>query len=79
MIEEFFARLRRTNDKSDCIKTFDTFEPKVMVFGNNFGIKIVLINNVYFESFILEQTCDFLKRGYLCSDAPVHEVGVFLK
>ena len=45
--------LRRTNDKSDCIKAFDTFECQIMVFGNIFGIRNVLINNVYFESFIL--------------------------
>ena len=39
--------------KPDCIKTFDTFESQIMVFGNIFAIKIVLKNNFYLESFIL--------------------------
>ena len=55
----FFALLRRTNDKSDCIKIFDTFESQIiLVFRNN---KNVLINNVYFESFILQQKYDFFE------------------
>ena len=29
-----FALLRRTHDKSDYIKTFNTFESQIMVFGN---------------------------------------------
>ena len=52
MTVHFFALLRRNNDKSDCIKPFDNFS-QIMVCGNIFGIKIVLINNVYFESFLL--------------------------
>ena len=63
-----FALLRRTNDDSDCIKTVDTFESQITVFGNIFGTKISLMNNVYLESFILQHNCDFLKGGYLCSD-----------
>ena len=34
MTVRFFALLRRTDDKRDCIKTFDTFESQIMVFGN---------------------------------------------
>ena len=49
----FLASSRRTKGKPDCIKTFDTFESPIMVFGNIFVIKIVLKNNVYLESFIL--------------------------
>ena len=59
---------RRSKDKPDCIKPFDTFESQIMVFGNIFAIKIDLKNNVYLELFILQQTYDFFKRGYLCSD-----------
>ena len=47
MSVHFFALLRRTKDKPDCIKTFDTFESQIMVFGNISAIKIVLQNNVY--------------------------------
>ena len=45
--------LRRTNDESDCIKTFDTFESQITVFGNMFQTKIILMNNVYLVSFML--------------------------
>ena len=48
-----FDLLRRTNDESDCIKTFDTFEPQITVFGNMFQTKIILMNNIYLESFML--------------------------
>ena len=61
-----FELLRRTNDESDCIKTFDTFESQITVFGNMFQTKIILMDNVYLEAFMLQQKCDFLKRGYLC-------------
>ena len=61
-----FELLRRTNDESDCFKTFDTFECQITVFGNMFQTKFILINKVYLESFILFKKCDFLKRGYLC-------------
>ena len=54
IVHFFFTLLHKTNDKSDCSKTFDTFESQSMViFGNIFGIIYFLINNVYFESFIL--------------------------
>ena len=45
-----FELLRRTNDESDCIKTF---ESQITVSGNMFQTKIVLINNIYLESFML--------------------------
>ena len=61
-----FELLRRTNVKSDCIKPFDTFESQITVFGNMFQTKLILMNNVYLEAFMLQQKCDFLKRGYLC-------------
>ena len=48
----FFVLLRRTKDKPDCIKSFDT---QIMVFAIIFAIKIVLKNNVYLESFIVQQ------------------------
>ena len=53
MSVHFFSLSRRTKDKPDCIKIFDTFESQIMVFRNIFAIKIVLKNNVYLESFIL--------------------------
>ena len=62
-----FALLRRTNDESDCIKTSILLNLKsrhLVKFLN----KTILIDNIYLESFILQQKCDFLKRGYLCSD-----------
>ena len=46
----FFVLLRRSKDKSDCIKTF---ESQIMVFAIIYAIKIVPKNNVYLESFIL--------------------------
>ena len=46
MTVPFFALLHRTNDGSDCIKTFDNFETQIMVFGNIFGAKFILMNNV---------------------------------
>ena len=49
MSVHFIALSCRTKDKPDCIKTFDTFEFQIMVFGNIFAIKIVLKNNVYLE------------------------------
>ena len=61
-----FELLRRTNDASDFIKTFDTFEPQIAEFGNMFRTNIILMNNVYLESFILKQKRDFLNQGYLC-------------
>ena len=45
-----FELLRRTNDESDCIKTF---ESQITVFGNMFQTKIIPINNIYLESFML--------------------------
>ena len=48
-----FELLRRTHDESDDIKTFDTFESQIVVFGNMFQTKIILMNNVYLESFML--------------------------
>ena len=48
-----FELLRRTNDESDCIKTFDTFESQITVFGNMFQTKFILMNDVYLESFML--------------------------
>ena len=48
-----FELLRRTNDESDCIKTFDTFEGRITVFDNMFQTKFILMNDVYFESFML--------------------------
>ena len=42
-----FALLCRTNEESNGIKTFDTFESQVTVFGNIFETKIILMNNVY--------------------------------
>ena len=48
-----FELLRRTNDESDCIKTLDTFESQITVFGNLFQTNIILMNNVYLESFML--------------------------
>ena len=48
-----FELLRRTNDESVCIKTFDTFESLITVFGNMFQTKTILMNNVYLESFML--------------------------
>ena len=48
-----FELLRRTNDESDCIKTFGTFESQITVVGDMFQTKIILINNVCLESFML--------------------------
>ena len=48
-----FELLRRTNDESYCIKTVDAFESQITVFGNMFQTKIIPINNVYLESFML--------------------------
>ena len=48
-----FDLLRRTNDESDCIKTFDSFESQITVFGNMFQTKHILMNNDYLESFML--------------------------
>ena len=48
---DFVALLRRTNDKPDFIKTFDTFESQIMVFGNLFGIKSVLITFILNHSY----------------------------
>ena len=48
-----FELLRRTNDEFDCIKSFDTFESQLTVFGNMCQTKLVLMNNVYLESFML--------------------------
>ena len=47
-----FEFLRRTNDESDCIKTFDTFESQITVFGDMFQTNNVM-NNVYLELFML--------------------------
>ena len=51
MSVHFFALLRRTKDKPDCIKTFDTFGSQIMVFGNILAIKmfsiILFIWNLY--------------------------------
>ena len=47
-----FELLRRTNDESDCIKLFDSFESQITVFGNMFQTKIILTNNVQLESLI---------------------------
>ena len=44
-----FELLCRTNDESDCIKTFGTFESQITVFGNMFQTKIILTNNIYLE------------------------------
>ena len=48
-----FELLRSTNDESDNIKTFDTFESEFTVFGNMFQTKTILMNNVYLVSFML--------------------------
>ena len=48
-----FELLRRTNDASDYIKTFKTFESQITVFGNMFQSNIIIMNNVYWESFML--------------------------
>ena len=53
MTVSVFELLRRTNDESECNKTFDTFESQITVFGNMFQTKIILMNNVYLESFML--------------------------
>ena len=50
MTVHFVVLFSRTNDGYDCIKTFNTFESHIMVFGNIFGINIVLINNIYYCS-----------------------------
>ena len=42
----FFALLRRSNGKSDCIETFNTFESLIEVFGHLFMIRFVLKNYV---------------------------------
>ena len=53
MTVPIFELLRRTNDESDYIKTFDAFGSQIMVFGNMFQTKIILMNNVYLEPFKL--------------------------
>ena len=48
MSVHFFALSRGTKDNPDCIKTFDTFESQIMVFGNIFAIKITFFwNHLY--------------------------------
>ena len=53
MTVSVFELLRRTNHESNYIKTFDTFESQITVFGNMFQTKIILMNNIYWDSFIL--------------------------
>ena len=72
------AELRRPNDKSNYIKTFNTFKYSVKVFGYLFGIRFVL-KNTLFEIIYTVAKYDFLKRGYLLRTAPVQEVGALLK
>ena len=50
MTVSVFELLRRTNDESDCIKSF---ESQITVFGNMFQLKYILINKVYLESFVI--------------------------
>ena len=68
MTLNFFPLLRRSNDKSDCIKTFTTSESLIRVFGYLFGIRFVLKNYVILNQLYCSEICDILKRGYLCSD-----------
>ena len=55
----FFTLLRRSNGKSDRIKTFKSL---MKVFGDLFGIRFVPKN---YDTVVKYVT---LKRGYLCSD-----------
>ena len=68
MTAYFFALLRRPNGKSECIKTVNTFESLIKVFGYLFGIRFVLKNYVIWHLLYCSKICDFLKRGYLYSD-----------
>ena len=53
MSVHFFALSRRTKDKHDWIKFFDTFESQIMVFVNIFCDKNCSQEYVYLESIIL--------------------------
>ena len=64
----FFALLHRPNGKSNCIKTFSTFESVIKVFDYPFGIRFVLKNYAIWHHWYCSKICDFLKWGYLCSD-----------
>ena len=73
----FFALLRRPNDKSDYIKTFNTFESVIEVFGYFFGIRFVFKNYVICHH--LAKYVTFGNEGTFVRTAPVQEVGVLLK
>ena len=64
----YFALLRRPISKSDCIKTFNTFESLIKIFGYLFGRRLVRRNYVIWHHLYRSIIGDFFKRGYLCSD-----------
>ena len=46
-----FELLRGTSDESDCMKTVDTFESQITVFGNMCQTKNILVYNANLVSF----------------------------
>ena len=55
--------MRRPNGKSNCIKTFNTFESLVKIFGYLFGIRFVLKNYVIWHHLYCSKISDFLKQS----------------
>ena len=72
-VSAFFALPRRTKNKPDCIKTFDTFESQIMVFGNIFAIKIFSRIKFVWNRLYCSKTVAFVRT------APVQKVSVLLK
>ena len=64
----FFTLLRRPNGEFDWIKTFNTFESLIKVFGYLSGIRFILKNYVIWTNLYCSKICDCLKRGHLRSD-----------
>ena len=79
MSVHFFALSRRTKDKHDWIKFFDTFESQIMVFVNIFAIKIVLKNTFIWNQLYCSKTVTFWNKGTFVRTAPMQEVSVLSK
>ena len=75
----FFALLRRPNGKSDRIKTFNTFDYLIKVFGYLFGIRFVLKTTIFEIIYTVAKYVTFWNEGTFVRTAPVQDVGILLK
>ena len=75
----FFVLLRRTNGKSDRMKTFSTFESLMKLFGYLFGIRFVLETTIFKIIYTVTKYVTFWNESTFVQTAPVQDVGVLLK